>query len=68
MVSEKRTASAPYCSIMSSGSMPLPRLLDIHRPSLSLIIPVMKMSRYGISPVKCRPAMIIRAIQKNRMS
>ena len=66
--SVKRTASAPYCSIMSSGSMPLPSDFDIQRPCLSLIMPVMNTSRKGATPVKCTPAMIIRAIQKKRMS
>ena len=53
---------------MSSGSIPLPKDFDIHRPCLSLIIPVMNTSVNGARPVKCVPAMIIRAIQKNRMS
>ena len=36
----RRTASAPYLSIRSSGSGELPRVLDIFLPSLSLTMPV----------------------------
>ena len=35
----KRSASAPYCSMISSGSMPLPRDLDIFRPCASRTMP-----------------------------
>ena len=33
----KRVASAPYSSIISSGSMPVPRLLLMRRPSAAWI-------------------------------
>ena len=33
----KRVASAPYLSIISSGSMPVPRLLLMRRPSAAWI-------------------------------
>ena len=38
VASVNRIASAPWLSMTSSGSMPLPRLLDILRPSPSWII------------------------------
>jgi hypothetical protein len=34
-----RMMSAPYCSMTLSGSIVLPRLLDILRPSLAMVKP-----------------------------
>ena len=64
----KRSASAPYWSIISSGSMPLPRLLDILRPCSSRTRPWMNTVRNGTSSMKCSPIIIIRATQKKMMS
>ncbi len=48
--------------------MPLPSDFDIFRPRWSRIIPVRYTSRKGTSPRNSIPAMIMRAIQKKRMS
>ena len=64
----KRRASQPYWSIMSSGSMPLPRLLDILRPLSSRTRPWMNTVWKGGLPVCSQPEKIIRATQKKMMS
>ena len=64
----KRRASAPYSSIMASGSMTLPFDLDIFWPRSSRTRPWMHTVRNGTSPMKCRPIIIIRATQKKMMS
>ncbi len=65
--SVKRTASAPYSWIASRGSMTLPRVFDIFSPP-TRTSPCRCTTANGACPVKRRPAMIIRATQKKRMS
>ena len=48
----------------SSGSIPVPRLFDIRRPSGALIVEWMFTVWNGISPMSSSPAMIIRASQR----
>ncbi len=60
LASVNRMASAPWLSMMSSGSMPLPRLLDILRPSPSWIIAWMNTSRNGMSPAQYWPIITMR--------
>ena len=48
--SVRRMASVPWDSMMSSGSTPLPRDLDILRPSPSWIMAWMKTSLNGSCP------------------
>ena len=55
-------------SIKSSGSKPLPRVLDILAPLASRTMPWMYTSRNGTSPVNLSVIMIIRATQKKMMS
>ena len=65
----KRSASAPYLSIHSSGSTLLPRDFDIFLPSLSRISPCSATTWKGCFPSMANSAnIIIRATQKNRMS
>ena len=66
--SMNRRASAPYWAMTSSGSMPLPRLLDILRPWLSRTMPWMQTVWKGALPVYARPEKIIRLTQKPMMS
>ena len=63
-----RTASVPYLSVTSSGSMTLPFVFDIFCPSASRTIVCRYTTRNGMSPVHSRPSMIMRATQKKRMS
>ena len=73
--SVKRSASVPCFSVNSSGSTTLPRVFDIFVPS------AVAHNRMQVQPAKgnslfyfrrrsirCRPIMIIRASQKNKMS
>ena len=72
----KRSPSAPYFAIKSSGSGELPNDFDIFRPCLSRISPVKKTSRNGMLSsmrsdllgLNSKPAMIMRATQKKIMS
>ena len=64
----KRSASAPYLSMTSSGSMPLPRDLLILRPCASRTRPWMSTVSKGTSPICSSPEKIIRATQKKMMS
>ena len=66
--SEKRSVSAPYASINSNGSTPLPRDLDILRPSLSRTMPCIKTSLKGGASMCSKEEKIIRATQKKIMS
>ena len=67
--SDRRTASAPYESIHSSGSTALPRDFDIFLPALSRTSPCSSTVRNGTSPsIAYRPNSIIRTTQKNKMS
>ena len=45
-----RVASAPYCSMTSSGSIPVPRLFDILRPSGASTSEWMITSWNGMAP------------------
>ena len=47
MTSEKRSASAPYLSMTSMGSMPLPSDLDILRPCASRTRPCISATLNG---------------------
>ncbi len=64
----KRSASVPYSSITSIGSITLPAILLIFLPYSSLTNPFRYTIRNGTSSVKERPIITIRATQKNRMS
>ncbi len=64
----KRRASAPYFSVISSGSMPLPKDLDILRPLSSRTRPWMSTVWKGGCLVCSQPEKIIRATQKKMMS
>ena len=66
--SAKRSASAPCCSMTSSGSMVLPLTFDIFSPFSSVTIVCRYTVRNGTFFMKCRPAIIMRATQKKRMS
>ena len=61
-------ASALYSSIISSGSMPLPRDLLIFLPSASRTRPWIKTSEKGFSFIWSRADTIMRATQKNIIS
>jgi hypothetical protein len=63
----KRTASAPNSAIASSGSITLPRVLDIFSPA-DAHEAVKVHDGEGRAAVKWIPAMIMRATQKKRMS
>ena len=68
---EVRLATRPSVempSTMSSGSRPLPFVLDIFAPSASRTMPWMYTLRNGTSPVKRKVIMIMRATQKKMMS
>jgi hypothetical protein len=66
---DSRTASAPYWLIQSSGSMTLPRDLDIFLPRSSRTSPCNSTTRNGTAPsMAYRPNSIIRMTQKNKMS
>ena len=66
--SEKRSASAPYLSMTSSGSMPLPSDLLILRPCASRTRPCISATLNGHLPVCSRPENTMRASQKKMMS
>ena len=66
--SVKRKASAPYFSIIVSGSTTLPLDLDIFTPSGSLTSACRYTSPNGASPINLRPIIIMRATQKNSIS
>ena len=66
--SEKRSASAPYCSMTFKGSMPFPSDLLILRPWSSRTMPWMFTYLNGISPIASSPNTIMRATQKKMMS
>ena len=71
--SVKRTASVPYCSMISIGSMTLPLVFDIFCRSASRTSAWMYTVLNGTSPclwsrMKWQFIMIMRATQKNRMS
>ena len=61
-------ASAPYCSITVSGSIPLPKDFDILRFCSSRISPWTKTFLNGISEVKLLHWNSILATQKNKIS
>ena len=63
-----RVASAPWASIISSGSTPVPRLFDIRRPSAASTVEWMITSVNGTSPISSRPAQIIRFSQSRMIS
>ena len=64
----KRSASAPYWAMTSSGSIPLPRDLDILRPCASRTKPWKSTVLNGAFPVYSSAEKIIRATQKKMMS
>ena len=68
VASVKRSASAPYLSMISKGSMPLPSDLDILRPCASRTRPWKSTVWKGALPVCSSPEKIIRATQKKMMS
>ena len=68
VMSMKRRVSAPYLSMTSTGSMPLPSDFDILRPSLSRTRPWMNTWRKGMSLPNSKPIMTMRATQKKMMS
>ncbi len=61
-------ASAPYSSIGSIGSMPVPRLFDMRRPSSASTVEWMITSVNGISPSASRPVQIMRFSQRRMIS
>src|SRR5699024_439755 len=65
---KKRNESAPYLSMTSIGSTPLPSDLLILRPSASRINPSISTSLNGASSVHSRDCKIILATQKKMMS
>ena len=64
----KRVPSAPYWSISSIGSMPVPSDFDIRRPSGAWMTEWTFTCSNGIFPGKRRPSMTIRATHRKRMS
>ena len=66
--SENRSASAPYRSIISIGSITFPSDFDIFRPCPSRTRPWITALRNGTSPASDIPDMIIRATQRYRIS
>ena len=68
VTSASRSASAPYWSITSSGSMPLPSDLDIFRPWASRTRPWINTVRNGTFPVCSMAEKIMRATQKKMIS
>ena len=61
-------ASAPYLSIISRGSIPFPRDLDIFLPWASLTRPCINTFLNGTSPINSLDANIILATQKKIIS
>ena len=68
MIRVRRSASAPYFSMTSSGSMPLPRDLDIFRPWESRTRPWISTVWNGTLPVCSRAEKTMRMTQKKMMS
>ena len=68
MAREKRSASQPYLSIISSGLIPLPRDLLILRPWASRTRPWSSTVSKGSLPICSKAEKIIRASQKKMMS
>jgi hypothetical protein len=68
LLTAKRSASAPKRRTTSSGSMPLPSDFDIFTCLVSRTVPCRYTVWNGTRPMKCRPAMIIRATQKKMIS
>ena len=68
ITSEVRSASAPYWSMISSGSTPLPSDLLILRPCASRTRPCISATLNGHLPVCSRPENTMRASQKKMMS
>ena len=66
--SENLNASVPYFAIISNGSIPLPKLLDIFLPRLSRTIPWINTLSNGTWPVCSNAENIILATQKNIIS
>jgi hypothetical protein len=66
--SPKRSASAPWASISSSGSLPVPSDFDIRLPSGDWITEWIATSANGGSPVNSIPIITIRATQRKMMS
>jgi hypothetical protein len=64
----KRSASAPWASISSSGSTPVPSDLLIRRPSGACTTEWMYTSENGTSPMYSRPIITMRATQRKMMS
>ena len=64
----KRSASAPYFSAISSGSMPLPSDLDILRPLSSRTRPWISTVLKGSFFICSMPEKIMRATQKKMIS
>ncbi len=63
-----RVASAPCFAIRSSGSMPVPRLFDIRRPSAARIVEWTITSWKGMSPITSSPVQIILFSQRRMIS
>ena len=61
-------ASAPCSSIRSSGSMPVPRLLLIRRPSGAWMTGLITTSENGMSPMNSMPIITMRATHRKMMS
>jgi hypothetical protein len=55
-------------AITSSGSIPVPRLLDMRRPSGARIVEWMITSLNGVSPISSSPVQIIRFSQRRMIS
>ena len=68
VVSMNLRASAPYWSMISSGSMPLPKDLDILRPCASLTKPCTYTWWNGHSSIASKPENTILTTQKKMMS
>jgi hypothetical protein len=64
----KRRASAPCFWMTSRGSMVFPFTFDIFSPFSSVTMVCRYTVRKGTLFMKCSPAIIMRATQKNRMS
>ena len=65
---ENLKLSAPYSSITSIGSTPLPNVFDIFLPWLSRTIPCINTSLNGFSFIAYNPENTILATQKNIIS
>ena len=63
-ITENLNASAPYFSITSIGSIPLPSVFDIFLPWLSLTNPCITTSLNGGTSVNSKPCVIILDTQK----